>query len=1355
MKIKLVLFIQSLFTFYASAQFGVEKDITHSTLGVSSVISVDIDNDGDIDIASASFISDEIVLFENFGNSTFLPSGRQLISASVDGPVSLKYADLDNDGDMDLVSASSLDSKIAYYENLGSCNFGPQQIINTGISNLDEIHLSDLDGNGFSDIVISSVGFVKAILNQGSFSFNSPTNLFTTSSSLSAELHLADIDGDLDLDIIYGFGNDTNLYKVVNQGVMTFSASQLISNQTYPTRYINSFDINNDSNLDLFVACGDGIKQFINLGSGTFSAPTIIENSFTGCVYVAFKDMDSDGDQDLIWSQGINTFGSSGYVGLYWTRKDSLGNFTDIFTISTSTQGNLSLNFADLDNDGDTDFVSGTSMDHKLAYYKNIADTTFEPQKLISGSVAAVGGLCEADVNNDGLLDLISGSSDGRISYFRNTGNRTFDFQKILYTQFAYANEGGTPIVKAGDIDNDGDTDILAYSTYHSYTTGANQVVIYWLENNGNETFTVHGLSQPTYASLIDNQLFDVELVDSDNDGDLDIITSHEHENWIRKFVNQGGGVFGSSQLVNYVINVKTIAISDMDNDGLKDIVVGSNQISWLRNLGNNQFDQSVDLVTLNGQIPSLEVADLDADADSDILIGNNFTSQINWLENLGNLTFSSPHVISLQPTYITRPITPVDLDLDNDLDILYSAYNGSTLTVWSENTGSGNFGPLQAIGGNHIQSVTYPMDADNDGDKDIFVVIGDIASKIIFYENNFINQSNSSGRIFADLNQNGIFDSTDVGINDVLVFSDPQSDFTFSFSNGNYILNLSDTTGSYLIQPDTIPYWSLSTDSAQYQLQLDSLNLNYSNLDFGFSPNSTVNEISASLNGGLAECNTVSNYWIKVKNIGTTIPSGIIELELPAPVNYMVSNITPDSIVGQHLYWHYDSLLYFSSQAIHVQALMPNYTFQGDTLTSRLTATIMDPNSGNELFTVSDSVQPIHTCAFDPNIKTVTPTGIESPGYIPLDSDWLEFTIHFQNTGTDTAGKVEILDQLDQNLDWLTLTPINSSHPVVINGDQNGQISFLFENINLPDSSSNQPGSHGFINYRIKLKNGLPHGTQILNEANIFFDYNPAITTNQTINTLYDCPDVIDYTISSDSICFGNTLNGVVNNELSTVDYHWNLSDFENQYASSFSWISDTSGSFSLTLDVDNPICNLRDTVISITVNPIPSVSLNSFATDTICLQNPSIGLPIGLPPGGNYSGNGINSTNFVPSQAGVGLHTVYYFYTNLSGCSNEDSVSITVEDCLGLNEFQESVELDIYPNPATDFTRIYFFSTNNESYKLNLVQLNGQLVKSVVLNGTQVYELDLLPIESGYYFIHLVDSSGKLESTKTIIKY
>ncbi|WP_294673248.1 FG-GAP-like repeat-containing protein [uncultured Fluviicola sp.] len=1278
MKIKLFLLVQILFTFYTSAQFGVEKDITHSTLGISSVVSVDLDNDGDVDIASASFISDEIVLFENFGNSTFLPSGRHLITAGVDGPVSLKYDDLDNDGDMDLVSASSNDNKIAYYENLGSCDFGPQQIINTGISNLNEIYLTDLDNNGFSDIVISSVGLVKVILNQGSLVFDSPTNLFTTSSSLAAKLHIVDIDGDLDLDIIYGFGNNTNLTKVVNQGGITFSTPQLISNQAYATRYINSFDIDSDSDPDLLIACGDGIKQFINTGSGTFSAPTIIENSFTGCVYVAFRDMDSDGDQDLIWSQAINTFGATGYVGSYWTRKDSLGNFTDIFTITTSTQGNLSLNFADLDNDGDTDFVSGSSLDHKLAYYKNIADTTFEPQKLISGSLASVGGLCEVDVNNDGLPDLISGSSDGRISYFKNTGDRTFDFQKILYSQFAYSNEGGTPIVRAGDIDNDGDTDILAYSTYHSYTNGNNLVVIYWLENNGNETFTVHGLSQPTSASLIDNQLFDAELVDSDNDGDLDIITSHEHEGWIRKFVNQGGGVFGSSQLVNYVTNVKTIAISDMDNDGLKDIVVGSNQISWLRNLGSNQFAQSVDLVTLNGQIPCMEVADLDGDADLDILIGNSFTSQINWLENLGNLTFSSPHVISLQPTSIIRSITPVDLDLDGDLDILYSAYNGSTLTVWSENTGSGNFGPLQAIGGNHLQSITYPMDIDNDGDKDVFVVVNDLGSKIIFYENNFINQSNSSGRIFADLNQNGLFDSTDVGINDVFVFSNPQSDFTFSYANGNYILHLTDSAGIYLIQPNTIPHWSLSTDSAQYHLYLDSLNLNYSNLDFGFSQNDTVHEISASLNGGLAECNTVSNYWIKVKNVGTTVPSGIIELELPTPVNYMASNVIPDSIIGQHLYWHYDSLLYFNSHVIHVQALMPDYSFQGDTMTSRLTVSIIDPIAGIELLTTRDSVQPIHTCAFDPNIKTVTPTGIESPGYIPLDSDWMEYTIYFQNTGTDTASKIEIIDQLDQHLDWSTLTPLSNSHPVVINGNQNGRISFLFDNIHLPDSTTDEPGSHGFINYRIKLNEGLPYGTQILNKADIFFDFNPEITTNQTINTLFECPTEIEYTLSPNPSCVGSVIVGSVNNELFSTNHYWNLSNFETQDSSNFNWISDTTGSFLLTLVVNNPICAQLDTIIT-----------------------------------------------------------------------------INIEECLGLDEFQELVQLDIYPNPANDFTRVHLFSKEKQYYKITLVQLNGQIIQTMEINENETYEMDLSLIESGYYFINLLDHSNQLILTKTIVKY
>ncbi|MCC7454023.1 MAG: T9SS type A sorting domain-containing protein [Crocinitomix sp.] len=111
---------------------------------------------------------------------------------------------------------------------------------------------------------------------------------------------------------------------------------------------------------------------------------------------------------------------------------------------------------------------------------------------------------------------------------------------------------------------------------------------------------------------------------------------------------------------------------------------------------------------------------------------------------------------------------------------------------------------------------------------------------------------------------------------------------------------------------------------------------------------------------------------------------------------------------------------------------------------------------------------------------------------------------VRFQNTGTDTAFNVVIRDQLDPNLNWHSLNPLAYSHDMSINISFDGEVSFIFNDIMLPDSNVNEAASHGFVKYEIKLNEDLPLGTSIYNTANIYFDYNPAIVTNTTVNTLY-----------------------------------------------------------------------------------------------------------------------------------------------------------------------------------------------------------------------------------------------------------
>jgi uncharacterized repeat protein (TIGR01451 family) len=185
---------------------------------------------------------------------------------------------------------------------------------------------------------------------------------------------------------------------------------------------------------------------------------------------------------------------------------------------------------------------------------------------------------------------------------------------------------------------------------------------------------------------------------------------------------------------------------------------------------------------------------------------------------------------------------------------------------------------------------------------------------------------------------------------------------------------------------------------------------------------------------------------------------------------------------------------------------------------------------------------------SFDPNDKQVFPSGVVLP-----DHEWLTYTIRFQNTGTAPAQHIYILDTLDQNLDVSTFTLLSYSHDNLtqVLGDV---VKFNFPNINLADSTNDEPNSHGYVQYKIKLNPGLPIGTVISNIAYNYFDFNPPIATNTVQNQIYFlnptitpnnlilCPNESDtlWTQVYDSYQWfkdGNLIPGA-NNQYLVVDY-------------------------------------------------------------------------------------------------------------------------------------------------------------------------------------------------------------------------
>jgi uncharacterized repeat protein (TIGR01451 family) len=157
---------------------------------------------------------------------------------------------------------------------------------------------------------------------------------------------------------------------------------------------------------------------------------------------------------------------------------------------------------------------------------------------------------------------------------------------------------------------------------------------------------------------------------------------------------------------------------------------------------------------------------------------------------------------------------------------------------------------------------------------------------------------------------------------------------------------------------------------------------------------------------------------------------------------------------------------------------------------------------------------------SYDPNDKLVSPVGFTDKHITPPNTP-LEYTVRFQNTGTAPAFNVVILDTLSQHLDMNTFEVLSVSHSyeLIILGDESPVLKWVFKDINLPDSTINEPASHGFVRYKILPKTDTPLGSEIKNFADIYFDYNDPIRTNTTLNTIDIYEFEIDDTFDKCSI--------------------------------------------------------------------------------------------------------------------------------------------------------------------------------------------------------------------------------------------
>ena len=1360
-----------------------------NTIEPQSANFADMDGDGDLDVVAASYSNQrEVVWFKNLdGLGSFGPS--QLITNAESFVRFVTPADMDNDGDMDVVIFK--EGRIVWCKNLdGAGTFGSPIFISNNSTIYSFICVADFDGDGDKDIAHTdwSDDYILWYENaDGSDNFTQEHVVVNDLPDWPYAFHVsaADVDGDGDVDILSAGRNNVS-WDENTDGQGNYTAHHLILGGSYTVgSTINTADFDGDGDLDVVVS---GLDATVNVvdgyklawfentdGQGSFGPPQVVAIGLERAEEAIGADLDGDGDQDILAMASIN-----GTMG-WFENMDGQGSFGTLRIITNVARKVESLHAADFDGDGDLDVLSSSSNDEKIAWHRNEDGLgNFSLQIIISSRVPEGKAVATADLDGDGDLDALSASeASGRIAWYENLdgAGTTFSKQNIISDNALDAKD-----VEAVDLDGDGDFDVVSSS---HRVAGINNSIhkLAWYENldglghfGGQHVISTDVGSDPFY------------LADFDGDHDPDIL--YKEASRVAWFENLDGSTSFAPHYMAGTTNAVRFFPADVDGDQDTDVLFsrGSFQndtLRWLENLdGQGHFGNLRMITTQPQQLKSVQAADLDGDGDQDVL-AIYFTALV-WLENTnGAGDFGEPHVISSLMNYYD--VYAADLDGDGDLDL--TACNGTTTNTklyrFENQDGYGTFGPaMETMTNQQIIEDLHCADINQDGSIDILAINSWGDHQVAWYPNAVGSTIPViSGNCYFDQNQNQVKDPGETGLLNQQVHISPA---TTGFTNLYGTFQFFAPVGDYTIAATPAENWQLTTGISAYQLT----NTNTANgLDFGFYPVQPVVKVEPVISANVTRCGFNSLFWIDYINQGTVFSDGYLGFTFDTLTSLVYTIPEPDSTHGNSLFWRFDHVPPSYSKGFQVLLQMPDEDHLGDTIHFTAVTFVRD-SDGILLQDEQYAYASVVNCGIDPNDKLVTPAGVTEEGYTLIGQE-LEYTVRFQNTGTDTAFTVRIEDQLDANLDWTTFRPIAFSHSCSATLSDDGMVTFLFTNILLPDSVVNEPGSHGFVKYRIWPLSDLPLGTAVENSASIFFDNNAAVLTNTTKNTLVDqLPAVITARYPS---CHGGSdgqITAYVQGGAAPFSYSLDggpsnpAGIFSNLPAGVYSLtIADVTGTaqvYEVILEdpplllslVQESIC-AGDTLayggtelfmagnyifhfeseagcdstvdMTLSVLEVPEISLG--ADTTICL----VQLPHELTPGSGFdaylwSDGSTDSSLILQDINAGGAYAVTV--TNANGCTGIAEILVTIEICSAVSETRETGTLEVFPNPAGSIAYVKLNGLPAKMYTIHFQNALGQQLGShqYFIRPGELTPLSTEDLPRGQYFIVLTSTEERM---------